>query len=70
MVRSSAKRLGRVSTVRRLVRIGFIAWAMVSTTWLLNTFRTRDVPPETLQQQRGCGSRHKRITGLHTGHAE
>lgn len=31
------------SPIRRWVRIGFLVWAAVSTTWLVGTFRTRGV---------------------------
>jgi hypothetical protein len=35
--------------IRRWVRRGFLVWAVVSTTWLANTMRTRGVPDAALQ---------------------
>ncbi len=36
------------SAVRRWIRRGFIVWALVSTAWLLNSFRTQGVAPALL----------------------
>lgn len=37
------------SRVRRWIRLGFLTWAIVSTLWLVNSFRTQGVAPKTLQ---------------------
>ena len=37
----------------RWIRYAFLIWAVVSTCWLLNTFRTRDVPPRLLTSDAG-----------------
>lgn len=44
---SDSKRSG-ASRTRRWIRRGFLVWALVSTSFLLNTFRTRGVPGELL----------------------
>lgn len=38
--------------VRRWIRFAFIAWAILSTTYLLNSFRTQGVDPEQLQSSK------------------
>ena len=35
--------------IRRWVRLGFLLWAVFSTTWLANSMRTRDVDPALLR---------------------
>lgn len=38
--------------LRRWIRFAFIAWAIISTTYLLNSFRTQGVAPEVLQNSK------------------
>jgi pimeloyl-ACP methyl ester carboxylesterase len=44
---TDARPQGR-APLRRWIRRGFIAWAVVSTLWLLNSYRTRGVDPASL----------------------
>ncbi len=45
---STLEPVRRKSTVHRWVQRGFLVWAVVSTTYLANSFRTRGVDPASL----------------------
>jgi pimeloyl-ACP methyl ester carboxylesterase len=47
-LRGVASRLKARSPVHRWIRRGFLVWAVVSTSWMLNTFRTQGVDPSLL----------------------
>ena len=49
MTQAAAAKNRRRSSLRRWIRRGFALWAVISTLWLANSYRTRGVTDETLR---------------------